>query len=133
MEKRRVLLICSQDLFGESLETVLRAAEDLELIGPWNMNDPICERIAEFQPHVVIIADENAQSEAATHLTTAIIEQYPDLSVVRVRLSENVFRVFSAHLLPARGPELLEAVRGLPAPEEKKTQEAADQPPKGVV
>ena len=123
MEKRRVLLICSQHLFGESLERVLRAAEDVELIGPWSMQEAACDRIAEIHPHVVIVADENPLSDAVTHLTTAIIEEYPELSVVRAGLTENVFRIFSTHLLPARGIDLLETIRALPDWEQKKPAE----------
>jgi chemotaxis response regulator CheB len=127
MEKRRVLLICSQNLFGESLEAVLRAADDVELLGPWDMQECICERIAQSHPHVVIIADENTQSIASIHLTTAILEQFPHLSVMCAGLSENVVRVFLTHLLPARGADLLGAIRSLPALEEMTTKEAADQ------
>ncbi len=114
MQKQRVLLICSQHLFGESMETILRAAEDVELIGPWDLGEDICQRIAAAHPNVVVIADEDPQSEAVTHLTAAIIEQYPELSVIRTGLNENVFRVFSTHTLPARGADLLETIRNLP-------------------
>jgi DNA-binding NarL/FixJ family response regulator len=127
MEKRRVLLISTQNLFGESLEAVLRAAEDVELIGPWDMKESICERIAQSQPHVVIIADENAQSIASIHLITAILEQFPYLSVMCAGLSENVVRVFLTHLLPARGADLLGAIRSVPTLDATTTKEAVDQ------
>jgi chemotaxis response regulator CheB len=114
MSKQRVLLICSQHLFGESMETILRVAEDMELVGPWELDGDVCQRIAEARPGVVVIANEDPQSEAVTHLIAAILEQYPDLSVIRSGLSENVFRVFSTHTLPARGADLLETIRNLP-------------------
>lgn len=126
MEKRRVLLVCSEHLLGESLENVLRAADDVELIGPWKLQEDICCRIAETHPHVVIVADEDPQSDAVTHLTTAIIEAYPDLSVIRAGLTENVFRVSTTHLLPASGADLLETIRGLPAWEPEKSGETKD-------
>ncbi|HET6596414.1 MAG TPA: hypothetical protein VFG81_12365 [Anaerolineales bacterium] len=112
MSKQRVLLICSQHLFGESMETILRADKEIELIGPWNLNDQdICRRLHEAQASVVVIADESLQSETAAELTKSIIEQYPDLSVIRTGLNENVFRIFSTHTLPARGADLLETIR----------------------
>ena len=114
MHKQRVLLICSQRLFGESLETVLRAAEDVELIGPWELGGDVCRRIADSRPNVVVIADEDPHDMAVTSLTGAIIEQYPELTVIRTGLNENVFRVFSTHTLPARGADLLETIRNLP-------------------
>jgi DNA-binding NarL/FixJ family response regulator len=112
MSKPCVLLISSHHLFGESMETILRAETDLELVGPWNLNDQkICQRLPEVSPSVVVIADENLQSEAAAELTKYIIEHYPELSVIRTGLSDNVFRVFSTHTLPARSTDLLENVR----------------------
>ena len=56
MKKQRVLLICSQRLFGESMEMVLRAAVDVDLIGPWCLDDDVCQRIAQVRPNVVVIA-----------------------------------------------------------------------------
>lgn len=112
MTKPRVVLITSQHLFGESMEMILRTETDMEFVGPWNLNDPeICIRLQEAQPAVVVIADENLQSESATRLTTSILEQCPELSVIRTGLSENVFRIFSTYTLPARGADLLETVR----------------------
>lgn len=115
MKKQRVLLICSQHLFGESMETILRAAADVELVGPWELGEEVCQRIAEARPNVVVIADEESQEEVVAHLTSAIIEQYPELSVIRAGLNENVFRVFSTHTLLARGADLLETIRNLPS------------------
>lgn len=113
MSKPRVLLICSQHLFGESMETILRADQDLELVGPWNLGDQdICGRLHDARPAVVVIADENLQSEAATQLTQSIIERYPELTVIRTALNDNVFRTFSTHTLPARGADLLNTIRG---------------------
>ncbi len=58
MSKPRVLLISSQQLFGESMETILRTEKDVEMIGPWHLNDSdICERLVEARPSVVVIAD----------------------------------------------------------------------------
>ncbi len=111
ISKPRILLISSQHLFGESMEMILRAEKDIELVGPWNLGDQdICQRLLEVQPSVVIIADENSQSETAADLTRSIIEQYSDLSVIRAGLSEKVLRIFSTHTLPARGADLLETI-----------------------
>lgn len=114
MPTRRVLLVCSQDLFGESLETILRAAGDVELIGPWDMDRSVCQRISEVRPDAVIVADDNPQNTDTAFLTSAIVEQYPELSVIRAGLTENVVRVFSTHLVPARGSDLIETIRSLP-------------------
>ncbi len=112
MSKPRVLLLSSQHLFGESMEMILRAEQDMELVGPWNLDEPgIYRRLLDVEPSVVVIADENLHSEMAAELTKTIMEEYPELSVIRTGLSENVFRLFSTHTLPARGIQLLETIR----------------------
>ncbi|NJC97595.1 MAG: response regulator transcription factor [Anaerolineae bacterium] len=112
MSKPRVLLISSQHLFGESMETILRAISDIELIGPWNLNDQnIRQQLLDAQPALVVIADENLQSEAAAELTKSIVEQAPDLTVIRTGLNRNVFRVFTIRTLPAQGNSLLDTIR----------------------
>ncbi len=115
MEKRRVLLVCSQDLFGEGVERVLSLAQDIELIGPCDLAECDSTRILQAHPNVVVIADEMPQSEAITHLMTTVIEQCPDVPLIWAGLTENVVRVFCTHLLPARGSALLESIRALAA------------------
>jgi len=117
MTKPRVLLICSQYLFGESMERILRAETTIEMVGPWSLSQQdLPQRLLEAQPSVVVIADENMQSKAAAELTKTIIEQFPDLSVIRTGLSENTLRVVSTHTFPARGDNLLETIRGCVSP-----------------
>jgi DNA-binding NarL/FixJ family response regulator len=94
------------------METILRAEKTVELIGPWSLGDQgICERLIEASPSVIVIADENLQNEVAADLTKTIIEQHPEISVIRTALNENVFRIFSTYTLPARGEDLLESIR----------------------
>lgn len=112
MSKIRILLISSQHLFGESMETILRADKDVELVGPWSLGDKdIYERLIEASPSVIVIADENLQSEAAAELTKTIIEKSTELLVIRTGLNENIFRIVSTHTLPARGDNLLKTIR----------------------
>ena len=90
----------------------MRAGKEMELIGPWNLDDQdICERLVEASPSVIVIADENLPSNIAAELTKTIIEQHPEISVIRTALNENIFRIFSTHTLPARGDNLLETIR----------------------
>ncbi|MDL1919838.1 response regulator transcription factor [Chloroflexi bacterium CFX5] len=115
MPKRRVLLVCSNHLFGESMEKILRAEKDVELIGPLGLGDDVGGRITESSPDAILIADEDSQSEAAANLTSAILEKNPNLPIIRAGLTENVVRVHSTHILPASGADLLETIRNLPA------------------
>lgn len=114
METHRVLLVCSQHLFGESMENILRAEADVELIGPWDLGEDVCSRIPAANPSVVLIVSEDSQSEANASLTSAIMEAHPKLPIIRAGLTENVVRVYSTHILPARGTDLLETIRNLP-------------------
>lgn len=109
--KPRVLLLCSQYLFGESMEAILRAEAEVELIGPWTLDDQnIFERLVEARPSVVVIADERLQNEKAAELMATIIGKHPKISMIRAALSENVFRIVSTNTLPARGDNLLETI-----------------------
>ncbi len=114
MPKHRVLLVCSQYLFGESMETILRAEADVELIGPWELDEGVCAKIGEACPSVVLIVSEDSQSESSAELTSTIMESFPDLPIIRAALTENLVRVHWTHILPARGADLLETIRSLP-------------------
>ncbi len=115
MKKHRVLLVCSQHIFGAGIEGILRATEDVELIGPWDLGEDVCARIADASPDAVLIVDEDSQSESGARLTSAVMASYPKLHIVRAGLTENLVRVYSTHILPARGSDLLETIRNLPA------------------
>ena len=74
-EKRRVLLICSQHLFGESLETILRRVEDMELLGPVELSqENINARLLGLRPDAVVIVDEGENKMSVSYLTAAILQ-----------------------------------------------------------
>ena len=114
MKKHRVLLVCSQHIFGAGMEGMLRAAEDVELIGPCGLGEDVCAKIAEASPGMILIVDEDSHSEAGARLSSVIMASYRKLPIVRAGLPANVVRVYSAHTLPARGADLLEIIRKLP-------------------
>ena len=114
-DKRRVLLICSKRLFGESLETILRRDDQMELLGPIEASEEnINMRLRELRPDAVIVVDEGETKMSLSYLTAAILQQFPSLPVIRAGLEQNVFRVFSAHTIPARSSNLVEAILNLP-------------------
>jgi DNA-binding NarL/FixJ family response regulator len=116
MRKQRVLLVSSHHLFGESVETVLRQAMDVELLEPLDMmQQDICLQLPVLRPDAVVIVDELPDTLAVSLLTAEILQQFPNLPVFRADLSENIFHVFAAHTLPARGSDLVEALTALPA------------------
>ena len=114
MPKRRVLLVCSPHLFGESLELLLQKAGDLDLIGPWDLNVEVCNRLTDLNLDVVVIADEDPNSKEVVKLTNMVMQQHPNLPVIRTGLTQNMFYIVETHALPARGSDLIETIRGLP-------------------
>lgn len=122
MPKHRVLLVCPPHIFGESLESILRAAKDVTTIGPFTCEQDILSQIVDSRPDVVVLAGENAQDDSLKHLAACIIEQHPDLPIICTELRENLFRVFSTHTLPAHRANLLETIRKLPVNQSDATK-----------
>lgn len=115
MQKRRVLLVCSQHLFGESLETILRRVENVVLLGPIEISEEdIYSQLLELRPDAVIVVDEGDTKMPASYLTAAILQEFPSLPVIRAGLEQNIVRVFSTCTIPARSSNLLAAILNLP-------------------
>lgn len=111
MKKRRVLLLCSKDLHGESLENLLRDLEDVEVIGPWILDKKVISSVADDKPDVILIAAGENQSETVSDITGQILDKYPNLTVIHSTLARNIVRVYSSRELPARKSDLIEAIR----------------------
>ncbi len=115
MPKHRVLLICSQHLFGETLEAILRRVENMELLGPMQLlQENINARLLDLRPDAVIVVDDADSRMSASYLTASILQQFPNLPVIRAGLEQNIFRVFFAHTFPARSSDLVDAILNLP-------------------
>lgn len=68
MEKRRVLLVCIQSLLSESLQQALGRVEDIELIGPWDLDRPVLAKLREETPDIVIVVEGVKESSRAAEL-----------------------------------------------------------------
>ena len=86
----------------------------MDLIGTCGLDENIHKQIAESHPDVVVLVDVDSQSDEMICLTSAIIEQHPEVSVVRAGLTEKIIRVFSSQRLPAHSVNFLEVIRDLP-------------------
>ena len=114
-EKRRILLICPQHLFGAGLEAILRRVQGMELLGPMEMSQEEANtRLPELRPNAVIVVDVGDSGASASRLTAHLLQEFPGLPVIRAGLDQNIFRVFSTHTLPARSSDLVEAILNLP-------------------
>ena len=114
MAKKRVFLLSTTDLLGESIQYTLQGIDDLEVDGPWVIDDQALDRLANGCPDLVIIAEGQQQSDADPTLTTKILETYPDLPIFRITLHETLLRMYSSHTTHASSAELIEIIRKLP-------------------
>lgn len=112
--KRCVMLICEDDIYGESLENMLIGLEDVHLLGPLNMEEDILSHIDRYRPDIVLVAEQEDDLEAISDLTSQILERHPNLPVIRSTLIDRAVRIYSSRELPARTSELVQAIRQLP-------------------
>lgn len=112
---RRVLLVSTEHLFGESLEAILRKVGDVELRGPLPpQQEVVTTQLAALRPDAVIVVDEGGNHTNVVLLIAAILQQFPRLPVIHAGLADNTFQVLSAHTLPARRADLVETILNLP-------------------
>lgn len=111
MDVRRVALFSAKRLLGESLERILSCAEGVEIVGVWLIDEHAFETLIGQVPDVVVIADDEPNTQSVSQLTAQILERFADLPVIQVALDQDTARVYSAHTLPARSADLLEAIR----------------------
>jgi len=126
MDVRQVALFCSEELLGESLAHLLGHMDDINLIGPWLIDEHALENLTRQLPDIVLIADSEPPIERAAVLATQILDAYADLSVIRVTLAQNVAHIYSSRALPARSADLVAAIRRLPV-QDSSNQVAIDQ------
>jgi hypothetical protein len=114
MDVRHVALFCSEHLLGESLAHLLNRISEIELIGPWLIDEHAMENLASQVPDIVLIAEGEHQSKQAAILATQILDTYSEMSVIRIALTQTVAHIYSSRAMPARSADLVEAIRGLP-------------------
>lgn len=132
MMKTRILLICSQHLLGEGLGSLLKEVGGFELFGPMDPTEDIFGCLDEVKPDVIVMADEDSNSEGVVELTNKIMRGYPELPIIRTGLTRNLIYIVETHALPARGTDLIETIRGLPVAQIPQKSASKDQKNKGV-
>ncbi|MCC6192342.1 MAG: response regulator transcription factor [Anaerolineales bacterium] len=113
--KRRVLLLSTHPLLGDGLQVILGGLADVDLIGPLVLDAQALDRVPEISPDVILIAEEGGPASSAAALTARLLEQCPDVPVIRVGLRQDTIRLYTSHTLPAHRADLIEAIRRLPA------------------
>lgn len=114
MDKKRVALVCSAHLLGESLIQLLSNLEEVQLLGPWPVRLTTLLLLKEQHPDLVLFATaSDAPDEDALHFVSRILDTCPDLPLVRAALADNSLRVYTTHTLPARSADLIDLIRNL--------------------
>ena len=67
MASRRVALYYSRHLLGESLEHLLSKLDDVEVLGPWLIEDGELTQLLDYDPDIVMVIDERPDDEGALH------------------------------------------------------------------
>lgn len=115
MIKRRIVLLGAQHLLCESLQNILAKVDDLEVIGPLAVDEKNLDLLPLQSPDPVLIIEENAAPESVARIIARLLEKYPDLPIFTVTLKRNTIRFYHSHKLPARGSDLIDVIRSLPA------------------
>ncbi len=113
MEKRNVLLVSTQKLFGESMESLLKQADDVNLLGPWEPNEEILDKLAENLPDVIVMVEDQENNDKIHDLTTRIMHKFPQLPLILAGIDMAVFYVINTKTHPARGEDLLKIIRAM--------------------
>jgi DNA-binding NarL/FixJ family response regulator len=113
-KKYRVVLIGDDILLGEGLQNLLGRQNDVHLVGSWKLLPETIDLIPQVAPDVVLIAEGQSGDKAAAVLTTDIIERFPELPVIRIGLSQDVVRVYTMRVSPARSADLIGVIHNLP-------------------
>lgn len=101
----------------------------MELLGPMDLIDEdVCGCLSELRPHAVILVEEGEYRTNIPHLTTMILQRFPELPIIRAGLDQNIVRVFSAHTLPGSSADLVETIMSLPAESPWEAQEPIQNP-----
>ncbi len=110
MDTCRVLLLCDQQLLGESLGQILRQVPGMELSDCLTLNDDVLEQLSLYSPELLLIAEEEPPRPQVTCLIAKVLEAYPHLPIIHIKLEQNVLRVYTSCALTARSTDLIQAI-----------------------
>ena len=120
MSRIRVLLVDDHDLFRRGLAEVLEEEEDVEVVGQARDGREAVQKAAEVAPDVVFM-DLNLPGQSGTETTAYLTQQWPDMKVLVLTVSEEPDDLFRAlgvgalgYVIKTAGPrDILEALRNV--------------------
>jgi len=116
MKKRSVVLVSRQHIWGESLEFLLSKTSAFRLIGWWDYDENLLNRLKEYSPDILVIADDELLQGPEACLTTEILAELSDLIILHAGPSSSELRIFTSQTLPAHQSDLIAAILDLKMP-----------------
>jgi hypothetical protein len=113
MHAQQVLLLYDLELLGESLEHLLSNIADMKIIASLLISGTDLESIKQHSPDLVIIAEGDSVTEDINRLAADILGTCPDLPVIRIKLSQNIFHIYTSQVFAANNSQLIEAIRSI--------------------
>jgi len=116
MKKQYVALFCSESLLSESLEHLLGKQSDVEILGPWVIDESAVERLNAQIPDIVVIVgesmgDKDSIAQRVALLTVQILENFVGLPVIQVSLEQDQVHIYNSQTVPARSADFIKAIR----------------------
>ena len=102
MSEIRVLVVDDHDLFRRGLMEVLEEESDLKVIGEARNGQEAIDRVAELSPDIVFM-DLNMPGQNGIETTAFLTQEWPDLKVLVLTVSEEAADLYSALKVGARG------------------------------
>lgn len=105
----RVFILTDHPLFAESVETLLRDQEGLQVVGASGADAQTFSRIREVLPDVVVVG---ASTERQRELVAYLLEELPGAKIVGLNLDDNRIRIYyHQHKVGRQVEDLVEAIR----------------------
>lgn len=110
MEKRHIAILYDQHLLGESLTYILAKVPNAEISCFWILDNEVLANLAIQRPDILLVVEEDSHLEKTAYLFGQILETYPSLPVIHIKLAQDILHVFTSQSFPARSVDLVDAV-----------------------
>jgi hypothetical protein len=111
MENWRMTILYDQHLPGESLAHILEKELNM-VVSLYALTDlEVITKLEADNPDLLLIVEEESPCHEAVLLAGKVLEKYPTLPLIRIKLSQHVLHVYTAHTIPARSPDLIDAIK----------------------
>jgi hypothetical protein len=111
MEKQRMAILYDQHLPGESLAYILEKELDLDVCLYSVMDPEVMFKLKSAPLDLLMIVEEESPCDKAVLLSAQILETFPSLPLIRIKLAQHILQLYTTQSFPARSPDLIDAIR----------------------